>query len=64
MPIENEREMDFTRAEVATWLDIAKQVSAAEDFMAKGVDVLIITPVNEEGVVPLLRRARRDRGGA
>src|SRR3954451_7717950 len=33
-------------------LDIAKEVSAAEDFMAKGVDVLIITPVNEEGVVP------------
>ncbi|RWP36311.1 sugar ABC transporter substrate-binding protein [Mesorhizobium sp.] len=39
-------------------LDIAKQVSAAEDFMAKGVDVLIVTPVNEEGVVPLLRQAK------
>ena len=39
-------------------LDIAKQVAAAEDFMAKGVDVLIITPVNEEGVVPLLRQAK------
>jgi ribose transport system substrate-binding protein len=39
-------------------LDIAKEVSAAEDFMAKGVDVLIITPVNEEGVVPLLRKAK------
>ena len=39
-------------------LDVAKQVSAAEDFMAKGVDVLIITPVNEEGVVPLVRRPR------
>ncbi|MDR3493509.1 MAG: sugar ABC transporter substrate-binding protein [Ancalomicrobiaceae bacterium] len=39
-------------------LDIAKQVSAAEDFIAKGVDVLILTPVNEEGVVPLLRRAK------
>ncbi|TIU13995.1 MAG: sugar ABC transporter substrate-binding protein, partial [Mesorhizobium sp.] len=36
----------------------AKQVSAAEDFMAKGVDVLIVTPVNEEGVVPLLRQAK------
>ncbi|TGV95416.1 sugar ABC transporter substrate-binding protein, partial [Mesorhizobium sp. M2D.F.Ca.ET.145.01.1.1] len=31
-------------------LDIAKQVAAAEDFIAKGVDVLIITPRNEEGV--------------
>ena len=39
-------------------LDIARQVSAAEDFMARGVDVMIITPVNEEGVVPILRRAR------
>lgn len=39
-------------------LDIARQVSAAEDFMARGVDVLIMTPVNEEGVVPILRRAR------
>ena len=39
-------------------LDIARQVSAAEDFMARGVDVMIITPVNEEGVVPILRRAK------
>lgn len=39
-------------------LDITKQVSAAEDFIAKGVDVLVITPVNEEGAVPILRRAR------
>ncbi|WP_434362513.1 sugar ABC transporter substrate-binding protein [Parasalinivibrio latis] len=39
-------------------LDIAKQVSAAEDFMARNVDVLIITPVNEQGVVPILRRAK------
>lgn len=41
-------------------LDVAKQVAAAEDFMAQGVDVLIITPVNEQGVVPLLRRAKAD----
>ena len=41
-------------------LDVAKQVAAAEDFIAKGVDVLIITPVNEEGVVPLLRQAKAD----
>src|SRR5262245_14958472 len=32
-------------------LDVAKEVAAAEDFMSLGVDVLIITPVNEEGVV-------------
>lgn len=41
-------------------LDVAKQVSAAEDFMSQGVDVLILTPVNEEGVVPLLRRAKSE----
>ncbi|RUT32496.1 sugar ABC transporter substrate-binding protein [Arsenicitalea aurantiaca] len=40
--------------------DAARQVSAAEDFMSQGVDVLIITPVNEDGVVPLLRRAAQD----
>lgn len=41
-------------------LDVARMVSAAEDFIAEGVDVLIITPVNEEGAVPLVRRARED----
>ena len=41
-------------------LDIAKQVAAAEDFMAREMDVIIMTPVNEEGVVPILRRARAD----
>jgi ribose transport system substrate-binding protein len=39
-------------------LDVAKEVSAAEDFITQGVDVLIITPVNEEGVVPLLKKAK------
>jgi ribose transport system substrate-binding protein len=41
-------------------LDIARQIAAAEDFMAQGVDVLVITPVNEEGVVQLLRRAKEE----
>lgn len=41
-------------------LDVAKMVSASEDFIAQGVDVLIITPVNEEGAVPLVRRAREE----
>ncbi len=41
-------------------LDVNKEVSAAEDFMSQGVDVLIITPVNEEGVVPLVRRAKEE----
>ncbi|MGP1396033.1 MAG: sugar ABC transporter substrate-binding protein [Inquilinaceae bacterium] len=41
-------------------LDVARQIAAAEDFMAAGVDVLVLTPVNEEGVVQLLRRAREE----
>ena len=41
-------------------LDVNKEVSQAEDFMSQGVDVLIITPVNEEGVVPLVRRAKEE----
>lgn len=41
-------------------LDIAKQVAAAEDFMARDMDVIIMTPVNEEGVVPILRRAKAE----
>ncbi|RVT82728.1 sugar ABC transporter substrate-binding protein [Rhodobacteraceae bacterium CCMM004] len=41
-------------------LDIARQVAAAEDFMARDMDVIIMTPVNEEGVVPILRRAKAD----
>jgi ABC-type sugar transport system substrate-binding protein len=41
-------------------LDIARQIAAAEDFMAQGVDVRIIIPVNEEGVVELLRRATEE----
>jgi len=41
-------------------LDVAKEVAFAEDFMSQKVDVLIITPVNEEGVVPLLRRAKQE----
>ena len=41
-------------------LDINKQTQQAEDFMTKGVDVLIMTPVNEEGVVPILRKAKAD----
>ena len=40
-------------------LDVNREVSAAEDFMAEKVDVLIITPVNE-GIVPLVRRAREE----
>jgi ribose transport system substrate-binding protein len=39
-------------------LDMAKEVSAAEDLMAKGVDVLIITPVEQKGVEPILKKAK------
>lgn len=39
-------------------LDMAKEVSAAEDLMAKGVDVLIITPVEQKGAEPILKKAK------
>jgi ribose transport system substrate-binding protein len=41
-------------------LDMAKEVSAAEDLMAKGVDVLIITPVDQKGAEPILRKAKAE----
>ncbi len=39
-------------------LDMARQVSFAEDLMAKGVDVLIISPVQQEGAVSIVKKAR------
>ena len=33
--------------------DMAKQVSLAEDLIAKGVDVLIVTPVQQEGAAAI-----------
>jgi ribose transport system substrate-binding protein len=41
-------------------LDMAKEVSAAEDLMAKGIDVLIITPVDQKGAEPILRKAEAE----
>jgi ribose transport system substrate-binding protein len=41
-------------------LDMAKQVSFAEDLMAKGVDVLIITPVQQEGAASIVKKAKME----
>jgi ribose transport system substrate-binding protein len=41
-------------------LDMAKQVSFAEDLMAKGVDVLIITPVQQEGAAAIVKKAKME----
>jgi len=41
-------------------LDMAKQVSFAEDFMAKGVDVLIVTPVQQEGAEAIVKKAKAE----
>jgi ribose transport system substrate-binding protein len=41
-------------------LDMAKQVSFAEDFMAKGVDVLIISPVQQEGAEGIVKKAKAE----
>ncbi len=41
-------------------LDMAKQVAFAEDLMAKNVDVLVITPVQQEGAEPIVKKARME----
>ncbi len=41
-------------------LDMARQVSMAEDLMAKGVDVLIITPVQQEGAEAIVKKAKAE----
>jgi ribose transport system substrate-binding protein len=39
-------------------LDMAKQVALAEDLIAKGVDVLVITPVEQKGTEPIVKKAK------
>jgi len=41
-------------------LDMAKQVSFAEDLIAKGVDVLIISPVQQEGAAAIVKKAKME----
>jgi ribose transport system substrate-binding protein len=41
-------------------LDMARQVSMAEDLIAKGVDVLIITPVQQEGAEAIVKKAQAE----
>lgn len=38
-------------------LDSAQQVSFAENFIAKGVDVLVLTPVDAKALVPVVKMA-------
>jgi ribose transport system substrate-binding protein len=40
--------------------DMARQVSLAEDFIAKGVDVLIVTPVQQEGAEAIVKKAKAE----
>ena len=40
--------------------DISRQVSLAEDLIAKGVDVLILTPAEQKGAVPIVRKAKAE----
>jgi len=40
-------------------LDMAKEIAAAEDLIAKEVDVLIITPVDQKGAEPILDMAEK-----
>ena len=41
-------------------LDMARQVSMAEDLIAKGVDVLIISPVQQEGAEAIVKKAKAE----
>ena len=41
-------------------LDMAKQVAFTEDLIAKNVDVLIITPVQQEGAEPIVKKAKME----
>jgi ribose transport system substrate-binding protein len=41
-------------------LDMAKQVSLAEDLLAKGIDVMILTPVQAEGAAAILKKAEAE----
>jgi ribose transport system substrate-binding protein len=41
-------------------LDMAKEVAYAEDLMAKNVDVLILTPVQQEGAEPIVKKAKAE----
>lgn len=38
-------------------LDIAKQISFGENFLAQDIDALIITPVDATGILPLIEQA-------
>jgi len=42
-------------------LDMARQVSLAEDLMAKGIDVLIISPVQQEGAEAIVKKAAAEQ---
>jgi ribose transport system substrate-binding protein len=41
-------------------LDMAKQVSYAEDLITRKVDVLVITPVQQEGAEPIVKKAKAE----
>lgn len=41
-------------------LDMSREVALAEDLMAKGVDVIILTPVEQKGAVPILKKAEAE----
>jgi len=41
-------------------LDMAKEVAMVEDLMARGVDALIVTPVDAAGTVALVKKAKME----
>lgn len=39
--------------------DLSKQLADVEDFIVRGIDVLIISPVDSQGVLPAIMKARQ-----
>src|SRR5690554_1428448 len=39
--------------------DLSKQLADIEDFIVKGIDVLIISPVDSQGVLPAIMKAQQ-----
>lgn len=54
---ERARQLGITLYVADANLDMAKQVALAEDMLTKNIDVLIITPVQQEGAEPIVKKA-------
>ncbi len=51
------RKSGFTTVVTSADFDLGKQASQIEDFVARGVDAIVVCPVDSKGVGPAIRRA-------